>query len=84
MTTNNDDPTTLNPGQGGDSMDQTGVRQPDGAANRKRPRIVPAHDSGELHGPEFPGWSTDEHTHQLLTEIRDLLVQLVRLNGGVA
>jgi hypothetical protein len=40
--------TTLNPGSGGDVMDETLVTQSDGVTSAKRPRVVTGGDNGEL------------------------------------
>lgn len=55
MATPNDTTTTLNPGVGGDVMDESLVTQEvDGLTAAKRPRVVLGGDGGELFGDENP------------------------------
>lgn len=52
-----DTTTTLNPGTGGDIMDESSVTQsPDGATqtSAKRPRVVLGHDDGKLVNSDRP------------------------------
>jgi hypothetical protein len=66
-----DTKTTLNPGTGGDDMDESLVIQSDGVTAAKRPRVVMGLDDGRLiHlGNALP--VTDPDVVGVLKEIRD-------------
>lgn len=54
-----DTTTTLNPGAGGDVMDESLVKQSDGSTQAKRPRVVAGDDDGNLFGARNPMPVTD-------------------------
>lgn len=72
-----DTTTVLNPGVGGDSMDESLVTQSDGTTQVKRPRVVPGDDEGNLFGKKNPMPVQD--TSQRLAYERDQLLAVSRL-----
>lgn len=84
MATPNDAITVLNPGAGGDSMNDTISTQSDGVTRVKSERIVQIDDNGAFIARGNPLDTTDVQALEVLEDIRDLLRQLVRLNGGLA
>lgn len=64
-----DTTTQLNPGTGGDQMDESLVTQSDGVTQAKRPRVVPAHDDGRVANKYAPSFAADEQAHVQLDQI---------------
>lgn len=80
----NDTTTTLYPGVGGDTMAESLLTLADGSTQAKAPRVVLASDDGSLVGKLSPlAVSLCQDDRVLLETIRDLLSQLVSLQGGL-
>lgn len=65
--------TELNPGSGGDKMDEESAVQADSETIAKRPRVQLGYTDGDerqrLVSPEFPLPTTDRKVIELLTEL---------------
>lgn len=80
----NDTTTVLNPGTGGDSMDESSVPQDDATTIAKRPRVVLGRDDGKLLDAITPlTVQLCAQDRALLRDIRDYLERLVRQGGGL-
>ena len=77
--------TVLNPGVGGDSMDESQHFQRDGATQAKSPRVVLVLDDGSVIGVAKPlPVALSSADSRVLADIRDLLKKLVKQSGGIA
>lgn len=83
-TADNATTTNLNPGVGGDSMNESLITQADGQTQAKSPRVVLQLDDGTLVSMKGPlPVSLQSDDRQIFLDIRDSLRQLVALTGGI-
>jgi len=76
----NDTSTVLNPGVGGDTMDESSVTQVTTGTAAKRPRVVPGGDDGTLQTFSVkPDRVVAEVSDgDIVTELRNMLVEMRR------
>lgn len=75
----NDTTTALNPGAGGDSMDESLVVQSDGATLAKRPRVVMGFDDGRLIDDGHEGNVVIAMPVALAPELHDQVNEMIDL-----